>query len=339
MVEEASQEIQQQPWLLVPTGLVILLTTMSFVLLGDAVRDATAKTYQPNPLRERRAPRHPRSSYEPPLSSKSNALLSLEGLTVGFPAGEDWTTVADSVSFELDRGQVLGLVGESGSGKTVTVMAILGLVPGGGRVTGGRCLFDGVELTALGERRIRELRGRRIGFVSQEPMVSLDPAYTVGNQLTEAVREHSSCSYPDAKRRARELLDMVEIPGAADVARRYPHEISGGMAQRVVIARSLAGNPDLLLADEPTTALDVTVEAEIFGFIYDRFSNYRNVKASHGQWGCPVGLELFCLATSTEQEKPRTSSSMTPARRWSRSRSDGSTRDDRSFPVSSHHQC
>jgi peptide/nickel transport system permease protein len=272
MVAEASMEMQQQPWLLVPSGLVIALTVLALVLLGDAVRDANAQTYRPDQPRQRRHQRNvpgalTLASRNVTASSGSEVLLRLENLTVAFPSGDRWTTVVDDVSFNVAPGDVVGLVGESGCGKTVTTMAVLGLVPGGGQIRGGRCWFDGAELVGLPERQLRALRGRRVGLISQEPMVSLDPAYTVGSQLAEAVRQHTGGTRAAAKARALELLEMVEIPSPAQVAKRYPHEISGGMAQRVVIARALSGNPDLLIADEPTTALDVTIQAEILSVL------------------------------------------------------------------------
>ena len=254
MVAEASGEIQQQPWLLVPSGLVIALTVLALVLFGDAVRDATAHAYQAVPARGRRRAARPAAAATvgpagtvtaratapgPPADGDSGGdgplpLLRLRDLTVAFPAGQDWTTVVDAVSFDVQAGEVVGLVGESGCGKTMTALAVLGLIPGGGQIRGGQVWFGGTDLAGLPERRLRGLRGRRIGFIAQEPMVSLDPAYTVGNQLAEAVRQHTGCPRAAARDRALQLLEMVEIREPRDVARRYPHQISGGMAQRVV---------------------------------------------------------------------------------------------------------
>jgi peptide/nickel transport system permease protein len=285
MVADASAEIQQQPWLLVPPGLIIAITVLSLVLFGDAVRDATAQAYQTATATagRRRTHRAPRptisltlsptlsvvSPAEPdsPPAEGSGVLLSVRDLTVAFAAGDDWTTVVDAVSFDVAPGEVVGLVGESGCGKTMTALSVLGLVPSGGQIRGGHCWFGGVDLAHADERELRGLRGRKIGFIAQEPMVSLDPAYTVGSQVAEAVRQHTDCSRPAARKRAIELLDMVDIRSPAEVAKRYPHEISGGMAQRVVIARALSGDPDLLIADEPTTALDVTIQAEILSVL------------------------------------------------------------------------
>jgi peptide/nickel transport system permease protein len=171
------------------------------------------------------------------------------------------------VSFEIFAGETLGLVGESGCGKTVTVRAILGLLPPGGRVIGGHCRFGGSTLIATDGRRYPKLRGSQIALISQEPVASLDPNYTVGAQIAQVVRRHHQVSRAAARARAIGLLDQVELPEAKTVAGRYPYELSGGMAQRVCIAAALAGEPRLLIADEPTTALDVTVQAAILDLL------------------------------------------------------------------------
>jgi peptide/nickel transport system permease protein len=163
--------------------------------------------------------------------------------------------------------ETVALVGESGCGKTVTAMSILGLLPGNARITGGRIMLEGIDLTGLPEKELRQLRGKKIGLVSQDPMVSLNPAFRVGWQLADCVRVHHRLSWSAARERARQLLARVHLPDPEIVGRRYPHELSGGMAQRVAIARALAGDPLLLIADEPTTALDVTVQAEILDLI------------------------------------------------------------------------
>ncbi|MFI6588320.1 ABC transporter ATP-binding protein [Embleya sp. NPDC050493] len=174
--------------------------------------------------------------------------------------------VVHDLGLDVMLGETVGLVGESGCGNSVTSLGILGMVPGGGRVRAGSVVFDGVELV----RRPAELacvRGTGIAYVSQEPMVALDPTFPVGRQLGEAVRRHRRCDRPAARRRVRELLELVNLPTPDAVARRYPHQLSGGMAQRVAIAPALAGEPRLLIADEPTTALDVTVQAEILDLL------------------------------------------------------------------------
>ncbi|PZF76805.1 ABC transporter ATP-binding protein [Aestuariivirga litoralis] len=173
-------------------------------------------------------------------------------------------TPLDGIGFTLDRGEILGLVGESGSGKSLTAMAIMGLLPlSGGRVSAGSIRFDGTELTSLGEDAYRQLRGKRIAFISQNPMTALDPLQTIGAQVDVIGTLHFGKSRAEARRRTLEVLTQLRIPEAAAICASYPHQLSGGMKQRIVIAMALAGEPDLIIADEPTTALDVTVQAQI----------------------------------------------------------------------------
>ncbi|HEY0448638.1 dipeptide/oligopeptide/nickel ABC transporter permease/ATP-binding protein [Actinophytocola sp.] len=259
MVADGSQVIDAQPWLLFPPGLVIGLAVLAFGLLGDAIRDATAERVTRPGGRVRPGPKRT----DEPAPADPSQLLSVRGLVVSLPAGGTRTSVVEDVSLDIAPGETVGLVGESGCGKSVTARSLLGLLPAGGRVDGGRVVFDGRDLVGLSTRDWKGLRGRRIGLVSQEPVGSLDPMFTVGHQVGELVRRHHGGSRRAARSRALELLASVRLPDPAGVARRYPHELSGGMAQRVAIALALAGDPDLLIADEPTTALDVTVQAEI----------------------------------------------------------------------------
>jgi oligopeptide/dipeptide ABC transporter ATP-binding protein len=173
----------------------------------------------------------------------------------------------DGVGFTIDRGQVLGLVGESGSGKSVTALSLIGLCPAPGRITAGSVVFEGKDIARVGESGLRALRGSRIGFVFQEPMTSLNPVFTVGDQIVESLVIHKRLPKVEAAKRAIALLDAVRIPKAAERARDYPHELSGGQRQRVLIAAALACDPPLLIADEPTTALDVTVQAEVLDLL------------------------------------------------------------------------
>ena len=174
----------------------------------------------------------------------------------------------DRLSFSVDRGQVLGLVGESGSGKSLTALALTGLARRiGGTVTGGRITFDGQELTHLPEPALRKLRGKRIAFITQNPMSALDALKTIGDQVDQVSRLHLRLSRRDARARTVEILTRLRIPEAATVACAYPHQLSGGMKQRVVIAMALAADADLIVADEPTTALDVTIQAQILGLL------------------------------------------------------------------------
>jgi len=169
----------------------------------------------------------------------------------------------DGVSFEVRPGEVLGLVGESGCGKTVTGFSILGLVDPPGRIVGGRVLFDGTDLLTLGEDRLRQIRGARIAMVFQDPMMTLNPVLRIDTQMVEAVRAHQDVDSGMARRIAREALERVGIPSAESRLRSYPHQFSGGMRQRVAIAIALLNRPKLIIADEPTTALDVTIQAQI----------------------------------------------------------------------------
>lgn len=197
-------------------------------------------------------------------------LLAVDGLSIQFRSDDRWVSVVEDVSFRVGRGETVGLVGESGSGKTVTSLALMGLIASrGGRVEAGTARFDGLELLSLDERRWRDVRGRRIGMIFQQPTRALDPAFTVGDQIAEGVRGHFRVGRRDAWKRAVELLDRVGIADAARRARQYPHAFSGGMCQRVMIAMALACEPELLIADEPTTALDVTVQARILQLLAD----------------------------------------------------------------------
>ena len=198
----------------------------------------------------------------------SDAVLRVEGLGVEFQTRRGVARVLEDVSFDLARGGTLGLVGESGCGKSITALAAMRLIPQPpGRITAGQVWLDDRELLALPEREMRAVRGDRISMIFQEPMTSLNPAYTVGDQIGEAVRQHQGVSRRAALARATEMLEAVGIPAPARRVGEYPHQFSGGMRQRVMIAMALACRPDVLIADEPTTALDVTVQAQIFDLI------------------------------------------------------------------------
>jgi peptide/nickel transport system permease protein len=271
MVGEASEVISQDPWLLVPTGGVLVLTVMALGLLGDALRDVTAARHlAPRPPRPPGRPRRKAMSAagSQPLSF-GTSLLAVRGLTIAFAAGGREIPVVRDVSFDLAPGEALGIVGESGCGKTITTRALLGLLPDGGRVVAGSATFDGADLAVMPESDFSRIRGNKIALISQEPMSGLDPSFPVGSQLIEVIRRHRAMSRGRARARAVELLAMVNLPEPQEAMSRYPHELSGGMAQRVSIALALAGSPRLLIADEPTTALDVTVQAEILALLRD----------------------------------------------------------------------
>jgi peptide/nickel transport system permease protein len=299
MMSDGTDNIVLQPWLIWPPGIAMMLTVFAFGFLGDTIQETLSESWQPpvrrkggarlrdaavratNAVRlQRLAPRRtaaraPDESREATTSSspggirRPDALLSVNELSVTFPSAVGPIPVVQDVSFEIGQGETLGIVGESGCGKTVTAMSILGLVPGNGAISGGRILFKGRDLALLAEDGLRKVRGKEIGLISQEPMVSFNPTFRVGWQLAHLLRIHHGLSGKTARNRAIALLESVRLNDPAGVARRYPHELSGGMAQRVSIAAALAGDPDLLIADEPTTALDVTVQAEILELLRD----------------------------------------------------------------------
>jgi oligopeptide/dipeptide ABC transporter ATP-binding protein len=191
-------------------------------------------------------------------------LLDVEDLRVSFRTEEGVVQAVDGVSFTVDRGEVVAIVGESGSGKSVTAMTLMGLTRGPNTSFAGRALFEGKDVVRASDEQLREIRGARIAMVFQDPMSSLDPVYRVGTQIVEQIRIHDpKISKAQALDRAVELMERVGIPHARDRARSYPHEFSGGMRQRVMIAMALSCSPSLLIADEPTTALDVTIQAQI----------------------------------------------------------------------------
>ncbi len=196
------------------------------------------------------------------------ALLEVEELTVEFPVAGEWVPVVDRASFSVSRGECVGLVGESGSGKSMTALALLRLVPPPGRI-GGRVRLGGEEVLSLPARELRRLRGGRIGLVFQEPASALDPVYTIGFQIAEALRAHRSLSRRAARKEAAELLARVAMPDPRRRLDDYPHQLSGGQRQRAMLAVALAAGPELLVADEPTTALDVTLQAAVLELLAD----------------------------------------------------------------------
>jgi len=190
-------------------------------------------------------------------------LLEVRNLRVEFPTRRGTLVAVDDVSFHIDAGEVLGVVGESGAGKSLTGAAIIGLLEPPGRIAGGEVKLDGKRIDNLSPEQLRRIRGRQIGAVFQDPLTSLDPLFTVGQQLTETITTHLDLSETQARARAIELLREVGIPGAERRIDHYPHQFSGGMRQRVVIALALCAQPRLIIADEPTTALDVSIQAQI----------------------------------------------------------------------------
>jgi oligopeptide transport system ATP-binding protein len=197
----------------------------------------------------------------------SAPLLSVTDLRTSFFTSRGEVQAVRGVSFELRPGEILGIVGESGSGKSITCMSLLGLLKANGKVVAGSALFEGQDLLKLDDRDLRKLRGDEIGMIFQDPMTSLNPTLSVGEQVIETILRHRSISRDDARKRAIELFELVRIPSAAKRLRSYPHEFSGGMRQRVMIAIALSCDPKLLIADEPTTALDVTIQRQILALL------------------------------------------------------------------------
>ena len=195
------------------------------------------------------------------------ALLEIENLSVEFPSQNGVMHAVDGISLSLEEGEVLGIVGESGSGKSVTMMALMGLVAYPGRVKADKLRFAGHDLLALSERERSKLTGKDVAMIFQDPTTSLNPCFTIGFQITETLRLHMGMDKKAATHRAIELLEQVGIPAAASRLKAYPHQLSGGMNQRVMIAMAIACNPRLLIADEPTTALDVTIQAQILDLL------------------------------------------------------------------------
>jgi peptide/nickel transport system ATP-binding protein len=195
-------------------------------------------------------------------------VIKVDNLSVGFPTKSGIVQAVTDVSFEIHAGEVLSVVGESGSGKSVTALAMMRLHPKSARITGS-VNFGGADLLSISEDEMRAVRGSDIAMIFQDPMTALNPVFTVGNQISEAIRVHNDVSKEQAWRRAIELLDLVGVPEAKQRAAQYPHEYSGGMRQRAMIAMAISNDPKLLIADEPTTALDVTVQAQVMEVLHD----------------------------------------------------------------------
>jgi peptide/nickel transport system permease protein len=283
LISEGFSKIYARPTMLLFPALTLSLTALSLVLFANALRDEL----------DRPAKRIKRSDHndtadnvvaalvaegvvtvrhrdpEPDPEANADILLSIHELTVGYPDGHaGFKPVVKQASLIVNRGEVVGLVGESGSGKTQTAFAVLGLLPTGGQVLGGSIVFDGIQLTGPdGAKQQRAIRGRRISYIPQEPMSNLDPSFTLGHQLVEPMVACLGISKAQAKTKALALLARVGIPDPARTFAAYPHQISGGMAQRVLIAGAVSCDPDLIIADEPTTALDVTVQAEVLDLL------------------------------------------------------------------------
>ena len=278
MVAEGRDYITSAPWLITFPGLAILLTALSLNLsaawlrmVSDPVQRWRWFASPPGPGSATDAPVAPVHSDSIEMSepahtpaAKGRHLLEVNGLRVNFRTPEGTLNAVNGISYTLDRGQTLAILGESGSGKTVSAEAVIGILDSPPAfVTGGSVLFDGVDLLQVQPARRRRLCGERIAMIFQDPLSALNPAYTVGSQIAAMFQEHRGTSKREATAKAIELMDRVRIPSARERVHDYPHQFSGGMRQRVMIASAIALDPDLLIADEPTTALDVTIQAQI----------------------------------------------------------------------------
>lgn len=270
MLNEGFRKIALSPQLILWPSLALGVVSMALILFGNALRDALEDRGH-STTRAVRLPARAAvvPSDTPAPAHPANALLSVHNLKVAYGTGSGQKEVVHGVSLHVAPGEVLGLVGESGSGKTQTAFSILGLLPEGGHVSEGSILFDGKELTTLGAKDRTALRGTDIAYIPQEPMSNLDPSFRIGHQLTAPMRTRLGLSKAEATKRALALLARVGIADPEKTFRSYPHEVSGGMAQRVLIAGAVSCSPRLLIADEPTTALDVTVQAEVLDLLRD----------------------------------------------------------------------
>ncbi|MCC6269770.1 MAG: dipeptide/oligopeptide/nickel ABC transporter permease/ATP-binding protein [Microbacteriaceae bacterium] len=269
MLQDSFNALYISPFAILWPALSIVLTVLAFVFLSNAVRDTLGDPRSSGGT-ARKATIRVVDSERSSVIEDPKAFLSVRDLSIAYPLSKDSSrTVVNNVNLEVDRGEVLGLVGESGSGKTQTAFAILGLLPPEAIVASGRIVFDGQSLLGLSEKKLNQLRGNEIAYVPQEPMSNLDPAFTVGQQFGFAMRKKLGLSKAESRERTLSLLTRVNINEPERVYDYYPHQLSGGMAQRVLIAIAVSCDPKLLIADEPTTALDVTVQAEVLDLLRD----------------------------------------------------------------------
>ncbi len=279
MLRDAQLSIDRTIWPAIPPGLAVFLTVVAFNVFGDGLRDAFARQARGGRIGVGDVQLRTDSPTDSPTANKDcddgsrapepASLLSVRGLSVAFPrpGTDDDVDVVSDVDVDVGRGEVVALVGESGSGKSITALSVMGLVPDPGRATASSIVLDGTELIGMPFDKLGRIRGTEIGVIFQEPFAALNPAHTVGRQVAEPLRYHLGMSRADARARTLELLAEVGIPDPESRIDNYPHQFSGGMAQRVVAAMALACGPKLLIADEPTTALDVTVQGQLLDLI------------------------------------------------------------------------
>ena len=266
MLGDAFTDIYNAPFLLIPPAVAITVTVLCLILLASVGRDLISDGATPSRRRRRKSGSMPAASASGTFED-TDALLDVRGVVIEYRLDGLDRRVVDGVDFSVKSGQVVGLVGESGSGKTQSVLGVLGLLSPGGAVTSGSVLFDDTDLVHASSRDLGRIRGRDIGYIPQEPMSNLDPSFTIGSQLVEPIRRHLGLSRKEARARARDLLERVGIVDPDRTLESYPHQISGGMAQRVLIAGAVSCDPKLIIADEPTTALDVTVQADVLDLL------------------------------------------------------------------------
>jgi len=278
MLNDAFRQIYEAPVLLIWPSIAVSLISIALVVFANTLRDELERT---GPKKVKRISSSASATMINDAVDESQTiihhdaerelktpLLSISGLAVGYPDGIGGIKkVVRNATLNVNKGEVVGLIGESGSGKTQTAFALLGLLPAGGEVIAGSILFDGQELTTSSSKAMEKIRGARISYIPQEPMSNLDPSFTIGSQLVEPMIQVLKISKKEATSRAVGLLNRVGIPEPEKAMKKYPHEISGGQAQRVLIAGAVSCDPDLIIADEPTTALDVTVQAEVLDLL------------------------------------------------------------------------
>jgi peptide/nickel transport system permease protein len=269
MLGEGRKLLFNAPHVSIIPGLMIFILVMSINLLGDGIRDVLDPRLKSGALSRPSArtavdANRPRPDARAVSSQGDEPVLAVSGLQTEFEVGDDVFRAVGGVDFSIGKMQCLGIVGESGSGKSVTAMSLMGLVPTpAGRIVGGRVAYRDEDLLDISYEELRGLRGGKFAYVFQDPLSSLHPLFTISDQLVEAIRAHQPLGYREARARALELLTLVQIPSAEQRLDTYPHELSGGMRQRVCIAMALANDPEVVIADEPTTALDVTVQAQM----------------------------------------------------------------------------
>jgi peptide/nickel transport system permease protein len=265
ILQEAFKNIYTSPQNIVWPSIVISVSILSFVLLGNALRDALQASNRSaalKPARRRQLAREAQSSRRA-ATNDDDSVIAVRDLRIAYPSSPtDVTEVVHGVSLDIRKGRIHGLVGESGSGKSQIVSSILGILPKEAVILGGSIAFEGEDLIAS-KQHLKRARGRKIGYIPQEPMTNLDPSFTIGAQLMHGLRATTNLSKHESRQRLIGLLDRVGIDDPERVMGLFPHEISGGMAQRVLICGAVASDPDVIVADEPTTALDVTVQAEV----------------------------------------------------------------------------